>query len=202
MKEPDNLFFDHTPSKNSTPESTLRMAHNIIAFKKEQIKRYKLAEDRYGLCRWDIFYTHVTKEVLDFLVANRMRVVIVPPNMTDGLQQMDKGVNAPLKAMLKKNYTTWRSDQSIHQMAKGISAEDVFVKFGLKALKTIHVKWVASAWKYIEEQGFISKSFELVDDNLIGYTHWNEDWILNEYAKNGFEIKNDDAYDLLRKKCC
>ena len=33
-------------------------------------------------------------------------------------------------------------------------------------------------------------SFRQVDDkfNLVGYTHWDEKWIKNEYKTNGFQI--------------
>ena len=185
---PDNLFYDHTKSKNSTPESTMRMAENIVDFKNSQIRKYNLSSDRHGLCRWDIYYTHIEVEVIKYLLTNNIHVVIVPPNMTDDLQQMDKGVNAPLKSMIKRRFVEWRAEQSIDQLQNGVNAMDVFVDYGLTALKNIHVQWVSNAWKYVEEQGFIADSFRQVDNNLVGYTHWDDEWILNEYKNNKFMV--------------
>ena len=149
------------------------------------------------MCRWDVFYTHIGLEVIEHLLQNNVHVVIVPPNMTDDLQQMDKGVNAPFKAMLKRRFVEWRAQQSIDQLSRNINAEEVYVKYGLSALKNLHVQWTSTAWKYCEERGFIADSFRQVDDNLVGYTHWDDKWIINEYKSNGFKIctepnENDD----------
>ena len=192
LPAPDNIFYDHTASKNSTPDSTIRFAKKgVVEFKNSQIAKYNLTVDRHALCRWDIFYTHITEDVIKYLLENNVHVVIVPPNMTDDLQQMDKGVNASFKYMLRRRFVDWRATQSINQLNDGITAEDVFVKYGLKALKNIHVGWTASAWTYVEEQGLIKKSFDMVDDNLVGYTRWDDKWIANEFKNNNF-VRADD----------
>ena len=198
MIEPDNIIFDHTESKNSTPESVLRFAKNVIVpFKQSQIEKYKnhpkytkynLSNQSHALCKWDIYYAHVTDEVIDYLLQHNIHVAIVEPNMTDDLQEMDKGVNGPFKKHLRKKFVNWRASQSILQLNDGIDAEDVYVEYGLTALKTLHVKWVSNAGKYIEDRGIIADSFVQVDNNLVGYSRWNDDWILNEYKNNNFNI--------------
>ena len=146
---------------------------------------------RHALCRWDIHYTHVIGDVLQYLERQNIHVAIVPPKTTDDLQQMDVGVNGPFKSYLKRSFTNWRASQSIEQMRQGVKAEDVYVNYGLTALKNLHVQWTSTAWKLVEENGFISDSFRKVDENLVGYTHWDDSWIVNEYKTNGYQVYNE-----------
>ena len=64
--------------------------------------------------------------------------------------------------------------------------EEIGVQYGLRALKTIHVKWTSDSWKYVGEEVCIADSFREVDENLVGYTRWDDNWIANEYKKNNF----------------
>ena len=131
----------------------------------------------------------ITLEVINYLLSQNILIAIVPPNMTDDLQQMDKGINGPFKKHLRRRFVDWRASESVRQLNDGVDAEEVYVKYGLTALKTIHVKWSSNAWKYVEEKGFIADSFRQVDENLVGYTRWDDNWIANEYKNNNFVVQ-------------
>ena len=177
--------FDHSATKWSTPDTTpLFISNCLIDFKKSQCEKYNLPLDSPVLLKCDIYYTHRDPAALQLLKQNNMRVAYIPANMTDELQEMDVNINGPMKERLSNDFVSWRADKSIAQLKNGVDAKDVYVNYGLKAIKNVHVGWVASAWKYCEEQGFIKQGFEKVDNNLVGYDRWDDSWIQNKQNNN------------------
>eukprot|EP01083_Nonionella_stella_P085614 237437_1 len=193
---PENMRFDHTHNSWSEPESILRyLKHHVVPFTKNQCKKYDLVyDDEHFLMCWDIHYSHIDADVLEYAKSQRIHIIVVPANMTDDLQEMDKGVNGPLKAKLKENFVSYRAQQSVEGLAAGLKPDEIYIDYGLLALKVPHAKWSSNAWKYVEEEGHIEDSFRQVDDNLVGYARWDDAWVQNEWAKKHSTDENGDWY--------
>eukprot|EP01084_Bolivina_argentea_P179875 310799_1 len=180
--EPDNVVFDHSENHWSDPDTTHGFVEDVLLpFYESQRRKYHLPYGSHALLRWDVYYTHRLDDILLHLQNKYpfIHIVFVPAGETDKLQQMDVAVNKPMKGRLKVHFVDWRCAQSMQQMANGISANDVYVDYGLVALKIIHVKWVSEAWDYVIKSGFIKNAFTKVEKNLVGYSSWSDDMIGN-----------------------
>ena len=148
----------------------MRFAKKVIyRFVKKQREKYNLNETDHALVKWDIYYTHIDVGVLQWLLSKNIHVVIVPANYTDDLQEMDVAINKPFKTQLAHGFVNWRAGVACDQLNAGVTPEQVFVDYGLKAIKHLHVQWVKSAWKYCIDNGFIKKAFKKVDNAFVHY---------------------------------
>eukprot|EP01084_Bolivina_argentea_P143029 251233_1 len=183
-KLPPNMYMDHSYNTWSDEETIMNYAKDVVVpFKNEQIQKHNLPENSHALLRWDIYYVHLFDSVIKYLLSHNVHVVIVPPDTTDDLQQMDQSVNAGFKYKLKLNFTEDRAKKSIEELLVGIDCDKIHMDYHLKALKNKHVKWVSNAWKYCEDKDLIRKSFDIVENNCVGYSSWNDNRIANEYCK-------------------
>ena len=106
------------------------------------------------MIKWDLFGAHRTQIVLSYCKNNNIKIVFVPPGMTDVMQEMDVGVNMPFKNKLRQEYICWRSKKSTKLLFENYDnksnfAETINISVTLSAIKTIHVHWLVTAWKYI-----------------------------------------------------
>eukprot|EP01083_Nonionella_stella_P069770 186195_1 len=166
---PQNMYLDHTYNTWSDPESTKRFAEDcIIPFKAKQAQKYNISPTTHALLKWDIYYTHLEDEAIDALEKMNIHVAIVPPNMTDDLQEMDVSVNKPFKDQLRDQFTRDRNKKSMDMIAKGFDASDIHYDYSMSSLKDKHMMWVSRSWNSMIENRY--KEFN--KDKSI-----DEDWV-------------------------
>eukprot|EP01083_Nonionella_stella_P069768 186192_1 len=160
----------------------------------EQAQKYNISPTTHALLKWDIYYTHLEDEAIDALEKMNIHVAIVPPNMTDDLQEMDVSVNKPFKDQLRDQFTRDRNKKSMDMIAKGFDASDIHYDYSMSSLKDKHMMWVSRSWNYVESNGIIANGFNAVDNAMVGYG-LNEEAIDSMIENRYKEFNKDKSID-------
>ena len=74
-------------------------------------KELKLPAEQPAVMIFDNFKGQCTEELLKFLDAKNIDVILIPPNCMDRLQPLDLSINKAAKGFLRKQFHTWYAKQ-------------------------------------------------------------------------------------------
>ena len=103
-------------------------------------KELKLPDDQPALAIFDQFRGQLTSTFQDFLAANHIMVVEIPPNCTDRLQPLDLSVNKPIKDNLKTKFQLWYAGNITQQLKAKSTIEPADLR--LSIMKPLGAKWL------------------------------------------------------------
>ena len=113
-------------------------------------KELELPSDYPALAIFDHFKGQITESFLDFMEANNVIVVEVPPNCTDRLQPLDLSINKPVKDFLKRKFQSWYADNIAQQLKDSKAIKPVDLRLAL--MKPLSAKWIIEAVADIEQR--------------------------------------------------
>ena len=85
----------------------------------------------------------MTEAFLDYMAANNVIIVEIPPNCTDRLQPLDLSINKPVKDFLKRKFQSWYADRISQQLKEGKAINPVDLR--LSVMKPLSAKWIVEA---------------------------------------------------------
>ena len=112
----------------------------------------QLPADQPALLIIDVFSGQMTEPVMEKMRENNIKLVRVPPNMTNIFQPLDLTVNGAAKAYLKSKFTEWYSNSIAKQLDEGKIIEDIDVKLKLSILKSLHAEWIKDLYNQLTSE--------------------------------------------------
>ena len=122
-----------------------------------------LGKDQPALLIIDVFSGQMADPVIQKLKENHIKVIRVPPSMTNLFQSLDLTVNGSAKVFMKKKFTEWYSSSIAKQLDEGKAVEDIDVELKLSILKPLHAEWIKELYDYMtseEGRGIISNGWK------------------------------------------
>ena len=80
----------------------------------------------------------------DKLAKLDIEVVPVPANMTHFFQPLDLTVNGAAKKFMRNEFTSYYSEQVLHQLQARTSEDEISVDLKLTTIKPLHVQWLVN----------------------------------------------------------
>ena len=106
-------------------------------------KELQLPSTFPALAIFDQFKRQMTEPFLDYMAANNVIIVEIPPNCTDRLQPLDLSINKPLKDFLKRKFQSWYADRISQQLKESKAINPVDLR--LSVMKPLSAKWILEA---------------------------------------------------------
>ena len=95
----------------------------------------------------------MTEPVMEKMRENNIKLVRVPPNITNIFQPLDLTVYGAAKAYLKSKFTEWYFNSIVKQLDEGKIIEDIDVKLKKKNFfKLLHVEWIKDLYNYLTSE--------------------------------------------------
>ena len=135
----------------------------IVPYLTKKKNELHLPQDHPSLLIMDVFRGQMTEEVLEKLKCNNIFLVRVPANMSHIFQPLDLTVNGHFKQYMKKNLSTWYSEQISLALENGEKLENINISFKITVLKPLHAKWLVEFYNHItsgEKREIITRGFE------------------------------------------
>ena len=121
----------------------------------ETRKRMELALDFPAVDIMDIFAAHRCQSVLDYLEANHIKPLFVPPGCTGELQPLDVSVNDMFKKELRNCFSNWYAEQVSSDLSAGKEIEDIKIDLRISFIKPIHANWLLQVITKIKENKIV-----------------------------------------------
>ena len=83
----------------------------MIPYVETERKRLQLHDEHPALVILDVIFGQMTNAVLENLNVNNIKLVCIPPLMTNIFQLLDFTVNGSSKAYMKQKFSHWYSQQ-------------------------------------------------------------------------------------------
>ena len=96
-----------------------------------------------------MFKAQETQAVKDKLVKLDIEVVPVPANMTHFFQLLDRTVNGAAKKFIRNEFTSYYSEQVLHQLQAGTSEDEISVDLKLTTIKPLHAQWLVNLFNFM-----------------------------------------------------
>ena len=129
----------------------------LLPYIQETRCKLSLSCNHSALVIFDRFKGQCTSTVLQLLTENNIKIVVVPANLTDRLQPLDISVNKSVKDFLRRQFSSWYSEQVCSQMEQSSKPQlsQCSVDLSLSSLKPLGVKWLISMFDYFKEKNDI-----------------------------------------------
>ena len=141
---PADWHVTYTPNHWANEETMMDYAHSILLpYVGEKRKEHKLSNDHPALAIFDQFKGQLTQTFQDFLAANHIIIIEVPPNCTDRLQPLDLSVNKPIKDSLRTKFQGWYAGNIAQQLKTQSAIKPADLR--LSVMKPLGAKWLIEA---------------------------------------------------------
>ena len=114
---PPDWHVTYTPNHWAIEETMIDYVQSILLpYVRAKRTALKLPDNQPALAIVDQFKGQMTSTFQDFLTANHITIIAVPPNCTDRLQPLDLSVNKPIKDSLKAKFQAWYAGNITQQL--------------------------------------------------------------------------------------
>ena len=100
-------------------------------------------KEQMSLVIMDTFKGQDNDDMRKFCAKNSCEIVIIPHNLTNKFQPLDRSVNKTPKYFISDIYNSWLANEVLKQLRAGKAAADVQVSLKLSVIKPLHAKWIA-----------------------------------------------------------
>ena len=139
---------------SNTHESIKLIDEIIVPYIEKEREMLQLPADQTALLIIDVFSGQMTEPVMEKMRENNIKLVRVPPNMTNIFQPLDLTVNGAAKAYLKSKFTEWYSNSIAKQLDEGKIIEEIDVKLKLSILKPLHAEWIKDLYNHLTSEKY------------------------------------------------
>ena len=164
VKFPSTWDIWHSETHWANEETVLRYINKVIIPFVQHIKAHShMAQSQPALLIMDIYKSHVTTSVLEFLKQNGIIHVIVPPNCTSELQPLDSIFNRVLKQKMAQNFNTWYAKSIYEHLERQQNIQNIEVNMKLSFIKPLHAAWMIEAINSMsEDKQLVKQCWEAV----------------------------------------
>ena len=159
---PKSFSVSFTKNHWSNTEKSIEFFEEIIfpylLSVKEQMGYPK---EQYSLIIMDTFKGQDNETLKELCVDNYCEIVIVPHNLTNKFQSLDRCVNKAAKSFIQNLYNEWFSSEVATQLNQGACPTDVKISSKLSDLKPLHASWIVKLYENLKElPEMITQGFE------------------------------------------
>ena len=172
VKFPGSFMLSTNEKHFSNTHKSLKLLDEIvIPYVEKECPNLQLPNDSPAFLIMDVFSGQMAKPVIKKIQENNIKLVRVPPNMTNLFHPLDRIVNGAAKAFLKSKFTEWYNNCISVQLDEGKAIENVKVKL-----------WTMDLFNYLTSEkgrGIISNSWkaafttEAICSELNGLEPWD-----------------------------
>ena len=143
LTDADKTTYAHSKSHWSVQRTFVQYIDEILLpYFKQCREVWGLDGDAKGLLIWDLYKSHITDNVMNYLKENNVVVIMIPANYTGVLQPCDLTINKKYKQELRKKFVKWYAGEIQRELERTKNDfSKINIDLTLTRIKSIHLQW-------------------------------------------------------------